>query len=360
MAIFSRTGQPREETDREAANAGIHELPSARGCTYVLPRDHFALALILAQGTGDAPDVVTAKKFLGVTEEELESLGEGVLRALEAGPLDPRGIKEVVGDLVRNLGDEGKKRGSTSTLPMVLGRLQTQGFIRRVPQNGRLDQQRFSYKLWKPNPLAEIKMSREEALTELGRLYFTWIGPASQAHFQWFSGLSGKGAKEALAPLSLVRASDGEDLLLLPEDKDAYESFRAPAEPTYNLIGSLDSLLGHRREVASLLDDKDLGRETATDKAAAPISTVLDLYSNAIIDRGRLVGLWEYDTNTSSIVWTSFVDRSTELKKAVSKTEDYIREQLGDCRSFSLDSPESRIPRLNMLRGFAELESVLA
>jgi hypothetical protein len=41
------------------------------------------------------------------------------------------------------------------------------------------------------------------------------------------------------------------------------------------------------------------------------------------------------------------------MKEAVAKTETYIREQLGDARSFSLDSPKSRAPRIVALRKVA-------
>ena len=75
-----------------------------------------------------------------------------------------------------------------------------------------------------------------------------------------------------------------------------------------------------------------------------------DLPSHAILDRGRLVGLWEYDTATQSIAWTAFVKKDHALEQAVAHTERYVREQLGDARSFSLDSPKSRAPRVAALR----------
>jgi len=34
----------------------------------------------------------------------------------------------------------------------------------------------------------------------------------------------------------------------------------------------------------------------------------------------------------------------------VQRTERFVRDQLGDARSFSLDSPESRAPRIAALR----------
>ncbi len=75
--------------------------------------------------------------------------------------------------------------------------------------------------------------------------------------------------------------------------------------------------------------------------------------SHAIVDRGRLVGLWEYDVDTQSIAWRAFQDPHPALERAVFDTEDFIRSQLGDARSFSLDSPKSRIPRIEALRGSA-------
>jgi hypothetical protein len=80
------------------------------------------------------------------------------------------------------------------------------------------------------------------------------------------------------------------------------------------------------------------------------VGGIMDLPSHAILDRGRLVGLWEYDPESQSIAWTSFIRSSADLEKAVLRTEEYIRTDLGDARSFSLDSPKSRAPRIQALR----------
>jgi hypothetical protein len=156
LALFSRSraGLSREAVDAAVAALQIHELPSARGCTYVVPAADFALALRAGQGRGDAAEIETAKRHCGVTDQELDRLCAKVLDTLSRGPLDPAQIKEVAGDAVRHLGDAGKKRGLTTTLPLALGRLQGLGEIRRVPVNGRLDQQRYRYALWRPSPLS--------------------------------------------------------------------------------------------------------------------------------------------------------------------------------------------------------------
>jgi hypothetical protein len=99
-----------------------------------------------------------------------------------------------------------------------------------------------------------------------------------------------------------------------------------------------------------LLDAKDLAREVFVERDSKPLGGLADLPSHAILDRGRVVGLWEYDTAAESIAWTPFGKKDRAMQEAVARTEQYVREQLGDARSFSLDSPKSRAPRVAALR----------
>jgi len=119
------------------------------------------------------------------------------------------------------------------------------------------------------------------------------------------------------------RGFDARGLLVLPADRDAWTAFEPPREPQYALVSSLDALFALHRETPE---------------------------SHAIVDRGRLIGLWEYDIETESIAWSATVTPDERLRDAVARTEAYVREQLGDARSFSLDSPKSRAPRIAALR----------
>jgi hypothetical protein len=47
LTLFSRGGLRREAVDAAVAATDIHELPTARGCTYVLPAADYALGLKL-------------------------------------------------------------------------------------------------------------------------------------------------------------------------------------------------------------------------------------------------------------------------------------------------------------------------
>jgi hypothetical protein len=342
LTLHARAGTSREAADAAASELEIHELPSARACTYVVPATHFALALRLAQYAGGA-DMRTAEK-LGVTAAEIVRLCGAVIDALAKGPLDPKELREAVDGVVRNLGADGKKKGLTSTLPVAIGRLQAEGEIRRVPVSGRLDRQRYRYALWRPNPLAGYCLPEQETYTELARRYFCWIGPATLAEFQWFSGLGAKAAKAAVEPLGLVPLEAGSDRLLSPAYRDELKSFEFPKGPRYALVSSLDGIVLHRRDAGSLVAPDD----RASVEALA--GGITDLPSHAILDRGRIVGLWEYDTDAQAIAWISFGTPDKELRAAVERTEAFVRSRLGDARAFSLDSPRSRAPRIAALR----------
>ena len=341
LTLFARAGTRREAVDEAVAKVAIHELPAARGCTYVVPAADFAVAL--RAGGGPSGDLKMALK-LGVTEQEVAKLCEAVVDALGKGPLGPEEIRVAVGGAARSLGEAGKKKGLSTTLPLALGKLQTEGEIRRAPVNGRLDQQRYKYTVWRPNPLAKSKLSAQETATELARRYFTWTGPATMAEFQWFSGMSGKAAAAAVAPLKL--ASFGADRLMIAEDLAKLGAFQPPREPQYRLVSGIDGIALLRRDLSSIVEAADMEHMVTRVGCGA----LMDLPSHAILDRGRVVGIWEYDPQRESIAWLPFVAKNRELERAVAETEEYIRVQVGDARGFSLDSPKSRVGRIEALR----------
>jgi len=339
LGLFARAGVRREQVDQDAAALRIHELPAARGCTYVVPAPDFALAL--RAGQGFSGDLATAKKFLDVTEGEIEKLGSRIVDAVKE-PKDPRELKDLLGKAVRNLGEAGKKRGMTTTLPLALGLLQSRGEIRRVPLDGRLDQQRYAYVRW---GLKVSELSDDELAIELARRYFRWAAPASAAQFQWWSGLGARAARAAVAELKLAPV-DGEELAF-PDDADALRAAQ-PSQPTRAaLVGSIDNLFHQRREVESLTEPGDLKRIPREGRAGG---SLVDLSSHAIVEDGRLAGLWEYDAEKTRIVAAVFGKTTAAVKEAIAATEAFVRDQLGDARQFSLDSPESRKERLAGLR----------
>jgi hypothetical protein len=350
LPLFARAGLSRAKVEAAVASLAIHELPSARGCMYLVPAAHYALALRVGQGRGEAGEIAAAKKHFGLTDAELDRLCEAVLDALSADALPPRALKEALGDLVRDFGPEGQRRGLASTLPIALGRLEAAGEIRRVPSNGRLDQKRYTYTRWRDNPLTGLHLSDKEAETELARLYFRWIGPARLAHFQWFAGLSAKAARAAIEPVGLVPLEDSDDRLLYPDDREAMRAFQLPAEPQVALTSYFDNVVHLRRDIQVLLADEGHQRYLYGENGAQQAGGISDLQSHPIVDRGALIGLWESDPSTRSIVWATFDPPPPTLPEAAARMEAFLRDELGDDRSFTLDDPKRRLPHIAALR----------
>jgi hypothetical protein len=103
------------------------------------------------------------------------------------------------------------------------------------------------------------------------------------------------------------------------------------------------------RDLPRLVDPADTGHPIPAGPGAT-IGNEPDPPCHLIIDRGRLVGLWEFDTETARIAYRLFVSEDSLAGKAIEDTEAFVRDQLGDARSFSLDSPKSRAPRVAALR----------
>ena len=283
----------------------------------------------------------------------MNALNEGILKALENGPLDTNGIKKELGDLVINFGEAGKKVGQTTSLSLGLLTLQAQAQIRRVPKGWALEAQSYQYELFKDGPDVGESYSKDQAYADLADRFWRWNGMASLAHFQWFSGLGVGASKEATSHLNLVPV-DGTELLIHEDDVDEYRQFEVPRQPIYRMITNLDALFLHRREVQLFVDSADRERQVPAEKGTGSLLKAQDLHNHAIIDRGRIIGLWEYEVSSASLAYALFVPLNDALEAEIRRTETFIRDQLGDCRCFSLDSPKSRQPAIDALRAMSQ------
>ncbi len=288
--------------------------------------------------------------------QEVEAIKEGILRALENGPLDAAGLKEPLGSLYKNFGEAGKKIGQTTNLSLGLLALQSEAKIRRIPSDGRLDGQSYKYTLFQNAPAVDDSYPQADAFRDLARMFWRWCGFASMSHFQWFSGLGVKAAQSAVTSLSLVALGES-SLLGTPETVGNFNDFKSPTEPCYRLVSGLDSLFLLRRDLSLHIGEAQAGMDVLSQGKLANLGSLNDLSTHAIVDRGLIVGLWEYDFDAKEVVSVSFARESAELLEEISRVETLIREELGDARSFSLDSHKSRQPSIALLH---ELKASLA
>ncbi|MGM9474353.1 DNA glycosylase AlkZ-like family protein [Pseudarthrobacter sp. YS3] len=344
LTLFARAATSREKADAEVLSVKIHELPTARGCTYVLGHQDFAWGLQIGRDAAVAPFRVLAR--MGVERGEITLLEEEILHALAeaGGALDPRQLKDVLGNSVRNLGEEGKKKGAATTLPTALGLLQADGRIRRVPINGRLDQQRYAYALWN---LPTTAMDDAAARSLLVERYLGWTGGATIKQSQWFTGFTLAHTRAALATVAAVEvtAANGEVLWMLPDDVVRLAAFEAPAGEQIQLLAAADSLVLLRRNSADMFAEQDRDKKVL----GSALALLADLPDHPILDRGRIIGLWQYDPANARIAHWLFDGATAAVTQRISEVEAWIRDGLGDFRSFSLDSPSSRQDRIDAL-----------
>lgn len=283
---------------------------------------------------------------LGVERREIKELEERTLCLLQEaqGPLDPKQLRDRLGGAVRSLGEEGKKRGASTTLPTVLGLLQSDGRIRRVPANGRLDVQRYGYTAW---GLPSSGETPEQARARAMEYYLRWTGGATIKQTQWFTSFTVAQTNAALAAVKAVESTvvDPKKLWMLPEDAETAATFTAPAEEQIQLLAGSDALFLLRRNSADHVAEEDRGLAAGREKLAL----TADLPDHPIVDRGRIIGLWQYDPGTERIAYWTFAKPSRAVTDRIREVEAWIRADLADFRSFSLDSPASRQKRIDAL-----------
>lgn len=345
LVLHSRAGTTFQQANASMAAKEIYELPAARGCTYVLPREDFALGLAAGRIVVDPGKLTSAENKVGLTLAEIESLGDAVCTALEPGTLDPAAIRNTLGDKVKSYGELGKKVGMTTNLPCVLGRLQARGLIVRVPVDGRLDTQRYAYSLWKEGP-GDWSADAQETAAALALKFAAWIGPFTLEEFRWFSGFNAGLAKHALAHESLVDYGDG--LIGAKVERDSWEGFQAQ-DGAVRFVGSLDNLFHLTRNLPLHVDEADRARDVVYDSKTASLGGLSEVASHAIVQGGRLIGLWDYDPAGPGVVWKSWAGDKAQVAAEADRVEVLCAE-MGDARTFSLDSPKSRAVRLASLQ----------
>jgi hypothetical protein len=94
-----------------------------------------------------------------------------------------------------------------------------------------------------------------------------------------------------------------------------------------------------------MFDERDSGKKMLD----STLALQADLPDHPILDRGRIIGLWQYDPAKERIAHWLFDGPTPAATQRIAEVEVWIRTELGDFRSFSLDSPASRKNRIDAL-----------
>ena len=134
--------------------------------------------------------------------------------------------------------------------------------------------------------------------------------PATVPQLAWWAGLKAKEAKAAAAALGLVALDPGDQRLMFADDREALLAARAPPNPVLSLVGCLDNLSHPRRDAQALLGAGDEELDLSLGQGGKAGASLADFEVHPIIDRGRLVGLWDYDGEAGALALSGMKVRS--------------------------------------------------
>ncbi len=341
----------RAQIDTAMSAGDFWVVPGVRGCIWAVPTADVSLALVVADAQYRKRTVREMGK-LGVSEEELATVGTAVLAVLEDGPLSPDELRATLPQgLVKSLGAPGKKVGHNTTLPAALRFLEGHGKLRRQQQACRLDTNRYTWGLPEQNllTLGEAPDTDAGQAAALARRFFAWAGPAGVDEFVEWSTLGKRVARAAVAGLELVPvAIEGvdADLFVLPAQADGLQG--AMDEDDVHLLPAQDNLITLRGSPALLANPAHHTRELmAMGGRTVVLQKARWVHQRPVFHRGEWIGLWDWDLDAQQVLVAGFAQLKGDVAaRARAKAEaltPFIRDELdGRARANSIDGEKSQ------------------
>jgi hypothetical protein len=141
-----------------------------------------------------------------------------------------------------------------------------------------------------------------------------------------------------------VPTANGEVLWMMPDVVGRLAAFDPRAEEQIQLLAGADSLVLRRRNSADLFAEPDLDRKVLN-------STWHCRLTFRTIPSWTAAGSWGLGSTipqNRESHWL-FAGTTPAVTRRIAEVEAWIRDELGDFRSFSLDSPASRRDRIDAL-----------
>ena len=345
----------RAQVDADFANGDLWIVPGVRNCIWMVSTADLGLALRVSHAVYHARTLREMSK-IGVEAAELDDLARRAHDALAGGPMTPAQIREALGDAVRSLGAEGKKRGHTTALPAALRFLEGQGELERCFADGRIDTNRVVWARAKRNlfEVSPAPIKPADQAVALAQRYFRWAGPATLDEFVSWSALAKTACKKAIAALDLRPvAVEG-----IGEAFAFESSIAAPAttDAQVHCLPGLDNLISLRGSPAPVVDEPHHaipilginGRPT-------PLRDATWLLIRPVVHQGAIVGFWEYDSQADACVWGTFAGKpgfdASAIDTKLEGIAAVLRDLDGSARLHSLDNAEKHQARLDQVRG---------
>lgn len=358
LAVRARCpGLRRDELDHAVGRGALRVVPAVRGCIYLVPAGDVPLMMALAADL-QRPRTERDLEKVGVELSEVEDLAAEVAKALADGPLSTPGVRKALPEgAVRSLGDVGKKVGLSSPLPVALRELEFRGEIERSPIGGRLDTERYEWRLAE-TPAVAIPDDKIGRLAAVTRRFFEFFGPATLKELATWVGVPQRDAKAAMAELPLVPvAIEGHgEAWVLEDDRQALAA-ASTAPPAFAFLPFEDNFVtvhgGPGVLVNPAFHDRPV-KQWGGSGGPTTLGEARHIGNRPLLLGERLVGFWEYDPDAGEVVAATFESlsrgRELTLRTHGERLAAFVHGQLGHARSFSLDTDDAVRQRAAELR----------
>jgi hypothetical protein len=334
------------DLDGAVARSEAQVIPAVRGCIYLVARRHVATALRFAESLS-GPRVAKEHVKAGIKKGEVEKVAQAVLKVLaKQGPLTTDAIRKALPEgTVRSLGEKGKKVGLSSPLPPALRSLEFAGKVERTLQEGRLDTERYLWRVPKRAPAAEGKPAGD--LKRLAEVFLRAAGLGSPRVFAEWAGVAKRDAQAAIDALDTEPvAIDGVEEVRYALADAELDDVDAAAEAVA-FLPFADNLVELQGGPQLLVEPAYHGIPVPSWGSSKPatLGSARYLMARAILVEGRLRGLWEYDPDERRIVHHLFEPVASAARARVEReaagVAELLARDLGHGRSFSLDTDEA-------------------
>jgi hypothetical protein len=361
LAVRARVpGMTRKTLDEAVEASRLQVTPAVRSCIYLVPRAEVPLVLRVAEEQYRRRTERELQKA-GVDEKEVTALGAEVVKALKQGPLSPDGLRKVLPEgAVRSLGERGRKLGMSSPLPTALRYLEFEGKVERTLEGGRLDSERYEWRLPARSPFtgARVPADPVERHAAIARRFFQGAGPATVRELCDWTALAQKDVSAAMERLPLapiVIEGYAEEAFVLEDDLPALRA-AAPASKTLSFLAFEDNFIVLHGGPRAFVDPRHHGRPIPVwgSTKATTLGQATHMSMRALADGDRVAGLWEYDPDAGRVVFGTFEPLPAARRKAAeSQAEElgrFLREELGHARSFALDTETALRERARLVK----------
>jgi hypothetical protein len=363
LALRARVpGMTRRALEEAVDARRLQVIPAVRGCIYLVPAPQVPLVMRVAE---DQYRKRADREFerAGIAEKEIAGTGEAVLAALRQGALTTDALRRAMPEgAVRSLGERGKKVGLSSTLPPALRHLEFEGRVERALDGGRLDTERYLWRLPAKNPFAGAHVPGDAAArhAEIARIFLRSSGPASVKDFAEWAALSQRDARAALEAGPVVTvAVDGyaDDAFLLEEQLPALrEKNGRSGGARFSFLPFEDNYLVLHGGPRLLVDPRHHDRKIPVwgQSRGTTIGDAKHISLRALVEGDAVTGLWEFDPGSAAVVFTTFDPLPPARRKALQALADdvgrFLGDEMGHAKSFTLDTTEAVQDRARQIK----------